>query len=67
MELLIGSFMFMLLGCVGLAVGQFFGRPPLTGGCRPEGGKHCANTENCSLRCLKRKMRQSGVNDDSRI
>ena len=60
MELFIGTFFIFLLCCLALATGQLFGRKPINGGCRPNSSGHCANTENCSLRCIKRKQLQAG-------
>jgi hypothetical protein len=56
MEIFIGTLLVFLLSCLGLAAGQLFGRKPITGGCTPNSAGHCKNTENCSLRCIKRKQ-----------
>ena len=54
LELLLGSLLIFLLCCGALGIGQLFGRNPINGGCRPRDGGHCANTENCSLRCIRK-------------
>ena len=56
MEVFVGSFAIIVLSCVGLAIGQLLGRKPIHGGCTPNSSGHCAETENCSLRCLKRGL-----------
>jgi len=58
MEIIFISFVVILLSCGGLAIGQLFGRKPINGGCRPTSAGHCAQTESCSLRCIKRKQQQ---------
>ena len=58
MEIFIVSFVFFLLSCAALALGQLFGRKPINGSCRPNSSGHCGNTENCSLRCVKRHLPQ---------
>jgi hypothetical protein len=55
MEIFIVSFVVILLSCGALAIGQLFGRKPINGSCRPNSAGHCAHTENCSLRCIKRR------------
>ncbi len=62
MEIFMISFFIILLSCAALAIGQFFGRKPINGSCRPNASGHCKNTENCSLRCVKHEQRtQSGA------
>jgi hypothetical protein len=56
MQLIFISFVIILLSCGALAIGQLFGRKPINGGCRPSSASHCAQTESCSLRCIKRRQ-----------
>jgi hypothetical protein len=42
------SFVFVLVFCAALAIGQFFGREPITPKCNP--GTCCMKGKNCSRR-----------------
>jgi hypothetical protein len=58
MELFLGSFVIILLGCAGLMVGQFFGRAPISGSCSSNG--HCAQAGSCKLECAFRRGPRHG-------
>jgi hypothetical protein len=58
LELFLGSFIVFLLCSLALALGQLFGRRPITGNCRSDSRGRCANKEHCSLRCEKQERAQ---------
>jgi hypothetical protein len=57
MEILLGSFVIILLSCAALMVGQLFGRPPISGSCSASG--HCAHADKCKLDCAFRRGRSN--------
>jgi hypothetical protein len=56
MEIFLFSFFIFLVSCGGLAAGQWFGRDPIHGGCRPgdRSGK-CARKDKCAGLCSIRR------------
>jgi hypothetical protein len=62
MEIFFISFLVFLISCAGLAAGQWFGRDPIRGGCRPDNDpRTCARKDACnglcSIRDVKTKKR----------
>ena len=55
LQYLLGALVLILLACGGLALGQWLGRPPISGSCRPDAAGACAHKDNCSLRLLCRR------------
>jgi hypothetical protein len=59
MEIFIVSFFVFLISCAGLAAGQWFGRDPIHGGCRPGGESgDCTRKDLCSGRCAIRDLKR---------
>jgi hypothetical protein len=54
-ETIIGSFIIFVLAGALLSVGQWFGRPPVTGKCSPD-DKHCCLRRQIAGKCPKRRM-----------
>jgi hypothetical protein len=64
MEIFIVSFLIILVSCAGLAAGQWFGRDPIHGGCRPgDASGGCKRSGPCNLRCANRS--RHGVKPES--
>jgi hypothetical protein len=62
MEIFIVSFFVFLVSCAALAAGQWFGRDPIKGGCRPDGSSgKCPSPGNCSLSCASRRTKERGM------
>jgi hypothetical protein len=57
MEIFAVSFLVFIISCAALAMGLWFGRGPIHGGCRPDDSGGCAQKGNCSmnLRCANRR------------
>ena len=50
-ETIIGSFLIIILAAAAIAVGQFFGRPPVTGKCGPDNPRCCMNQNSKRADC----------------
>ena len=57
MEIFAISLAVFLLSCAGLSIGQWFGRRPISGGCRPDEGVECDRAPACSGLCRLRRSR----------
>jgi len=56
MEIFLISFLVFLVSAAALAAGQWFGREPIKGGCRPgDATGDCAHSGTCVLRCAARR------------
>jgi hypothetical protein len=56
MEIFLGSLVIFLLSALGLMLGQFFGRAPISGSCSSTG--HCSHSGTCKLDCTFRQARR---------
>jgi hypothetical protein len=45
----LGAFLIFLLAGAALSVGQWFGRAPIEGRCRPRGGTACGSPDCCRV------------------
>jgi hypothetical protein len=60
MEIVIVSFLVFVVSAAALAAGQWFGREPIVGGCRPgESSGPCANSATCRLPCASRRQKRA--------
>jgi hypothetical protein len=58
MEIVMVSFLVFLVSAAALTVGQWFGRGPINGGCRPgDASGSCTHAGLCGLRCPARRQR----------
>ena len=59
MAIFLVSFVVILASCAALALGQWFGRAPIKGGCRPETRECCRNPDACDGNLATRSLHKA--------